>query len=79
VQVEAHTDERETHSDLFASNWELSAARAARMARFLVEEGLIDPERLSAAGFAGYRPLAGQNGAEHPRIDLVLVTETLGG
>jgi chemotaxis protein MotB len=79
LQIEAHTAETETSSDLFASNWELSAARAACLARFLVDEAGFDPERLSAAGFAGYRPLAGEPAEEHPRVDLVLVTETAGG
>ena len=79
VQIEAHTDEIEPHSDLFASNWELSAARAARLARFLVDEVSFDPGRLSAAGFAGYRPVGGRPGAEPARVELVLITETIGG
>ena len=79
VQIEAHTGDLEVSSELFPSNWELSAARAARVARFLVEEASFEPERLSAAGFAGYHPLEGAASDENARVDLVLVTETDGG
>src|SRR5262249_54986288 len=40
--VEGHTDDLPVRSPLYASNWELSAARAARVVRFLVEDGGLD-------------------------------------
>ena len=80
VEIEAHTDDLEVSTTLFDSNWELSAARAARLARFLVEQGGFEPERLSASGFAEFRPLlentSEENREKNRRIDLVLVTET---
>jgi chemotaxis protein MotB len=39
----------------FPSNWELSTARASRVARYLVERG-IHPARISVQGYANYRP-----------------------
>lgn len=81
VQIEAHTDDLEVPSALYASNWELSAARAARIARFLVDEESFEPERLSAAGLAEFHPLAEntseENRERNRRVDLVIITEGL--
>ena len=81
VQVEAHTDDLEIASALFVSNWELSAARAARVVRFLIEEEGFEPGRLSAAGLAESRPLientSEENREQNRRVDLVVVTEGL--
>ncbi len=80
IQVEAHTDEVAPPPSQFASNWELSAARAARVASFLAEEARIDPRRLSAAGLAQYHPLVDDAGQASPdlsrRVDLVLITSS---
>lgn len=55
--IRGHTDDTEEGSGTYASNWELSAARAAATLRYLVEKGGIDPRRLKAVGYAGTRPL----------------------
>lgn len=55
--IRGHTDDTEEGQGVFASNWELSAARAAATLRYLVEKGGIDPRRLKAVGYAGTRPL----------------------
>lgn len=52
--VEGHTDDTPP-GGAFASNWEISALRAARIVRFLIEQG-IEPEKLQASGFAETRP-----------------------
>lgn len=57
VRVEGHTDNVPITGPRYASNWELSAARAATTARFLVGLGL-SPERLSAIGYGEFRPVA---------------------
>jgi chemotaxis protein MotB len=57
VTVEGHTDDNPIATALFPSNWELSAARAAAVVRFLAERG-VDSTRLRAAGFADSLPLA---------------------
>jgi chemotaxis protein MotB len=77
IQIEAHTDAREPPPSEFASNWELSAARAARVADLLVAETRIDPSRLSASGLAQFHPLIQDPGPDDPpsnrRVDLVLI------
>lgn len=63
VMVEGHTDSLAIHTAQFASNWELSAMRAAVVARRLSELG-VDARRLSASGFADSRPLDDNQTAE---------------
>jgi chemotaxis protein MotB len=79
IRVEGHTDNIPISTLQFPSNWELSCARAARVLRFLVEQGL-PPERLSAVGLGAYRPIE-DNGtregrARNRRIEIVLVPES---
>ncbi len=79
VLVEGHTDNMPLGPSLkarFPSNWELSVARAATVARFLQEEGLLQPQRLSARGYSFYRPVASNKTAEgrrqNRRIEIIL-------
>lgn len=61
IQVQGHTDNVPISGRLaerWESNWELSAARATRVARYLVEVGNVDPRRVSAAGLGEFRPIA---------------------
>jgi chemotaxis protein MotB len=58
LRVDGHTDKRSISSGgRFASNWELSAARAISVVKHLISEG-IKPERLVAAGFGENQPIA---------------------
>jgi chemotaxis protein MotB len=57
IRVEGHTDDVPIHTREFPSNWELSAARALNVVKFLASHGNIDPSRLSAIGYGEYRPL----------------------
>lgn len=57
IEVEGHTDNRTIETMAFPSNWELSAARASRVVRLLIDSG-IDDRRLLAVGHAANRPLA---------------------
>lgn len=54
IRVEGHTDDRPIRSR-YASNWELSTARAISVVKFLIDGG-VAPERLSAAGYADCKP-----------------------
>jgi len=60
VEVEGYTDNVPIGGHLqhrFPSNWELSAARAAEVVKYLQKRG-IDPSRLTAAGHGEYQPVA---------------------
>jgi chemotaxis protein MotB len=76
VVIEAHTDDRPISTDTYPSNWELSAARAAAVARYLVAGGQVEAKRVSPGGFAHYRPIASNDTAEgrakNRRLDVVL-------
>lgn len=57
VVVSGHTDDRPIRSPVFFSNWELSAARAAGVARLMVAAG-HEPASLTVEAYGEYRPLA---------------------
>lgn len=57
IVVEGHTDARPIVGGTYATNWELSAARSARITRLFVEQG-FRPDRLTAVGYGDARPLA---------------------
>ncbi len=77
LRIEGHTDNVPIHTAEFDSNWELSAARATHIARLFLEMNAIPPDRLSAAGFAEFHPVAGndtaEGRAENRRVDLVVL------
>jgi chemotaxis protein MotB len=77
IRVEGHTDDAPIRTPLFASNWELSTARATRVVQLLIERGGIDPGRLSAAGYAEYRPRVSnastETRARNRRVDIVVL------
>jgi chemotaxis protein MotB len=56
LQVDGHTDRVRIATERFPSNWELSAARAISVVKFLISEG-IPAERLTAAGYGEFQPL----------------------
>jgi chemotaxis protein MotB len=59
IEVQGYTDNVPIVGALarrFPTNWELSAARATNVARFLTEETGVDPRRISAAAYSEYRP-----------------------
>jgi len=56
LRVDGHTDRVPIHNERFASNWELSTARAVSVVRFLAEQG-IPESRMLAAGFSKFHPI----------------------
>ncbi len=80
LQVGGHTDSMPITGKLtetFASNWELSTARATNVVRFLQDDVKVPGERLVAAGFSQYRPTssnaspAGRH--KNRRIEIALI------
>lgn len=76
VRVEGHTDSTPISSPRYPSNWELSTARASSVLARLLDNG-IAPERLSAAGYGGFQPVADnatlEGRAQNRRVDIVIV------
>jgi len=77
LRVEGHTDNIPIHTDTFDSNWELSSARATRIARLFLEMRGLPADRLSAAGYAEFHPIASNASPEgralNRRVDLVVL------
>lgn len=81
IRIEGHTDNVQIAGTLvrtFPTNWELSAARAINVSKFLQEQG-IDPGNLSAAAFAEHKPVADnstkEGRAKNRRIEITLVAK----
>jgi chemotaxis protein MotB len=60
IMVEGHTDNIPINTYRFPSNWELSSARASSVVRLFIDSG-VAPERMTAAGYADQRPVAGND------------------
>jgi len=77
LRIEGHTDNVPIHNSQFNSNWELSTSRATEVVRLLITEYQFAPESLSAAGYAEYHPVAGndtpEGRAKNRRVDVVIV------
>ncbi len=60
LRVDGHTDAQPINNSLFASNWELSTARANNVTKFLIRAG-IPPKNIASAGFAEFQPIDNGN------------------
>lgn len=63
VTVEGHTDNLPIESWLYPSNWELSSARASRVARFLIDQG-VPRDHMRVEGLADTQPVSPNTDAE---------------
>jgi chemotaxis protein MotB len=84
IQVIGHTDNIPIRPDArsrFASNWELSTARALAAVHFLTENAGLDPRRVGAVGYGEYRPIAdnatADGRAKNRRIEIAILPDQL--
>jgi chemotaxis protein MotB len=77
--IEGHTDDAPIHTDKFPSNWELSAARATKIVRYLAARHKIPASKMTAIAYADQKPLAPntteENRARNRRIEIMIVTD----
>jgi len=77
IRVEGHTDNVPITSGKFPSNWELSTARATNIVAHLISAFGLPPTRLSAAGYAEFRPVRPNDTpdgrARNRRVDIVVL------
>jgi chemotaxis protein MotB len=85
IHVIGHTDNvpiRPTAQSRFASNWELSAARALAAVHYLIGAG-VDPRRVGAVGYGEFRPIAdnatAEGRAKNRRIAITILPDELAG
>ncbi len=82
VRVEGYTDDQPIATAQFASNWELSAARAASVVHVLTQTG-VSPARLAVVGYGQFQPVADNATAQgrnaNRRVVLVILATPNGG
>lgn len=78
LRIEGHTCNLPINSSQFPSNWELSAIRAVRVSKVLINRVGYGPELVSIAGYGQYQPLvpnnSEENRAKNRRVDIVIIT-----
>ncbi len=78
IDVEGHTDNIPIKNELFPSNWELSASRAASVVHLFTRYG-VNPKRLSSIGYAEFRPVASNATPEgrlrNRRVKIVILAD----
>ena len=78
IRVEGHTDNLPINTEKYPSNWELSTFRATSCLRYLLKKHDFPPEKISALGYAEFRPLAPndteEGRAKNRRVDIVVLT-----
>ncbi|WP_404355813.1 flagellar motor protein MotB [Cytobacillus firmus] len=76
VKVEGHTDDRPITTFRYPSNWELSAARASTVIRYLTEGHNLDSHRFMAIGYGETRPIVPNSGPENweknRRVEIII-------
>jgi chemotaxis protein MotB len=84
IRIEGHTDNVPISTklqDKFKTNWELSTARATTVVRYLIDQGGVQPQALSAVGYADTHPIASNDTEEgrssNRRIEIVLYPKDL--
>ncbi|MCP4670958.1 MAG: flagellar motor protein MotB [Desulfobacula sp.] len=75
INIKGHTDNIPISTNVFPSNWELSAVRATTVLKYLIAKG-IEPKRLTATGYGKVMPLvpntSANNRAQNRRVEFVL-------
>jgi len=81
IRIEGHTDNVRIHTAQFASNWELSAARAIEVVRLMISEMGYAPQRLSVGGYGEFHPVAPNTTEEqralNRRVDVVILRRSI--
>ena len=84
IRIEGHTDNVPISTklqDKFKTNWELSTTRATTVVRFLIDQGGVQPQSLSAVGYADTHPIESndseQGRSSNRRIEIVLYPKDL--
>jgi chemotaxis protein MotB len=80
IRIEGHTDNVPIKNSKFPSNWELSTSRATVIVRYFIAQYGFQPEMLSSAGYAEYRPAwtneTEEGKSRNRRVDIVVLNPT---
>lgn len=74
--IEGHTDNTLLRSDIYPSNWDLAAARASTIVRYLIKRHKVEQDLINLSAFADQRPIAPntteENRAKNRRIEILV-------
>lgn len=76
ITIEGHTDDLPIRTSQFASNWNLSASRAAAVANVLLARQQLDADRIKVTGLADTDPrvpnTSATNRAKNRRVEIII-------
>ena len=79
VVIDGHTDNVPTKTAIYPSNWELSAARASSVARFIIKKMRFNAKFLVVSGYGEHRPMkpntTDDNRASNRRVEIKVVKD----
>ncbi len=81
IRIEGHTDSDpiKRTKQVYKSNWELSAVRAATVLHYLIDNCHLDSKKLYLAGFGKYQPVASNKNKsgkkKNRRVEIVVLTD----
>jgi chemotaxis protein MotB len=79
VEVSGHTDDFPINNAQYPTNWELSTARAAKVARYLIQHAALVPGRFTVLGHASYQPTLPNttpaNKARNRRVEIIITRD----
>ncbi len=79
INVIGHTDSQPVRATRYPSNWELSLARASRVARFLIDDTKMPSTQFSVSGYSSFRPVkpntSEENRKANRRVEIILSKE----
>ena len=79
VIIDGHTDNVPTKTAIYPSNWELSAARASSVARFIIKKMRFNAKFLVVSGYGEHRPMkpntSDDNRASNRRVEIKVVKD----
>ena len=74
IRIEGHSDNLPINTLEYPSNWELSTSRAIKVLQYFIDKNNISPTRLSAGGYAEYKPMvpndSKENRAKNRRVEI---------
>ncbi len=76
IRIEGHTDNIPIHNSKFASNWELSTARALSIVKFFIRNGYFKPDQMQIMGYGEFKPVVPNDTPSHRqmnrRVEIIL-------
>lgn len=80
IRIEGHTDDVPLkNTSKYQDNWELSTARATKVASFIIDNDIVEATKISVAGYSQYKPVventSDENKSKNRRVDIVLLSD----